>query len=637
MIMNQFLQLSFLLLIFNQIAFCDQQYPEKMQLAKFDFDVKIQDNKYCHEGFLQGTLVKTIDGYLPIEQLAVGDVLAGIQGNQKIVSIKKYPIIQCVQLLIGVESVSVAAHQQFYLSDMTLCNACDLQVGSCLSNGSYVSAIDIFDQSCNCYSLSTQDQSFFVYPNLYVHNSDLVTLGTAGVFILGAIEISNPVTILLGIIIPLSVYAMNHFKHNIVLNYEFDDADSNLTAHNLCLQNVEVIQKTRTYYEIKKRALCNLYQDLVKIKNEVSLFAKPNYVNNFNFSFGFLFTIKPIAYNLSSFPDLSHEMQLSFADKEKLMKIREEELVKLQQNIFDIHLALAFHINEIIDRRDQTKQNLLDVIEEINEWVDSVNDNAFHSYDIVLAHYQAHFIGKELLDDLKIKIHEVAYIITYYEKLKNHFFVSKSTNLLHVFPVQAKINKDNLNMIEAFKSIWWSNMCITEDYLRERNLLTHQLVQQYTNKAKQYIADQEKNTIVLAQNKNDEVKKQVQEIEDQDKKGGGGGPEDPEDPDDDPEDPENKFKKVFGYFKNVFTHAFTGEKGHFTDSSAHRKLVLDMASDLKNFIIKDVHGNYWYAKILENGKQVWAWARDGLIRDCGINDIPRAINKYGLCNDILIK
>jgi hypothetical protein len=39
-----------------------------------------------------------------------------------------------------------------------------------------------------------------------------------------------------------------------------------------------------------------------------------------------------------------------------------------------------------------------------------------------------------------------------------------------------------------------------------------------------------------------------------------------------------------------------------------------------------------HIQILPNGKQLWAWVKDGLIRDGGINNIPRVFDvNTGFC------
>jgi hypothetical protein len=72
-----------------------------MQLKKLYCDEEAVSDLYCGEGFLEGTLIKTVNGYIPIEQIQVGDFLVGIYDSQEILSIKKGKVSQYVQLLIG--------------------------------------------------------------------------------------------------------------------------------------------------------------------------------------------------------------------------------------------------------------------------------------------------------------------------------------------------------------------------------------------------------------------------------------------------------------------------------------------------------------------------------------------------------
>ena len=99
-------------------------------------------------------------------------------------------------------------------------------------------------------------------------------------------------------------------------------------------------------------------------------------------------------------------------------------------------------------------------------------------------------------------------------------------------------------------------------------------------------------------------------------------------PDDD--DNENKFKVKI--FKNNEKHIFRNSKGHLSNTPQNRKLLIELASDSKSYVGTDKYGNQWYAKTLPDGKQLWASVRGNLVRNGGLNTVPKEFNnETGLC------
>jgi RHS repeat-associated protein len=72
-------------------------------------------------------------------------------------------------------------------------------------------------------------------------------------------------------------------------------------------------------------------------------------------------------------------------------------------------------------------------------------------------------------------------------------------------------------------------------------------------------------------------------------------------------------------------HIFRDASGHFAeDTLANRNLIMDTISR-GNFIMTDNYGNQVFARILDNGTEVWVYIRNGVIWDGGLNQVTRWI------------
>ena len=87
--------------------------------------------------------------------------------------------------------------------------------------------------------------------------------------------------------------------------------------------------------------------------------------------------------------------------------------------------------------------------------------------------------------------------------------------------------------------------------------------------------------------------------------------------------------------RNDIPHIFRNEPGHLLDTAINRKLLIETANNIENFLGVDQYGTNWYAKILPNEKQVWVAARNNLIRNGGVNETPKIFNsKTGLARNL---
>lgn len=85
--------------------------------------------------------------------------------------------------------------------------------------------------------------------------------------------------------------------------------------------------------------------------------------------------------------------------------------------------------------------------------------------------------------------------------------------------------------------------------------------------------------------------------------------------------------------ESVNAHIFRDQEGHWTgNNDVTRGSLQGVARQRDNYLGRDVRGNDWYHKITEDGGQVWARVRNGVITNGGVNSIPREFNAItGLC------
>lgn len=77
------------------------------------------------------------------------------------------------------------------------------------------------------------------------------------------------------------------------------------------------------------------------------------------------------------------------------------------------------------------------------------------------------------------------------------------------------------------------------------------------------------------------------------------------------------------FLKDKIPHIFENRSGHLINTPENQQLLLDLASDPKNYFAKpDCRGSIWCEKILDDGRQLWAQVYDGQIRNGGINPVP---------------
>lgn len=73
-------------------------------------------------------------------------------------------------------------------------------------------------------------------------------------------------------------------------------------------------------------------------------------------------------------------------------------------------------------------------------------------------------------------------------------------------------------------------------------------------------------------------------------------------------------------------HIFGNRIGHIADTPQNRQAIIDLVNDESCRLGISNHGLTWYARIEEDGSQLWASVRNGIVQNCGRNRPPHEWN-----------
>jgi len=79
-------------------------------------------------------------------------------------------------------------------------------------------------------------------------------------------------------------------------------------------------------------------------------------------------------------------------------------------------------------------------------------------------------------------------------------------------------------------------------------------------------------------------------------------------------------------FTDNSEHMFDNRDGHRPDSPEFRSEIIMTVKNVKNYHGSDIHGNDWYSEILSDGTQRWASVYQKVIKNRGINNVPKLYN-----------
>ena len=83
-------------------------------------------------------------------------------------------------------------------------------------------------------------------------------------------------------------------------------------------------------------------------------------------------------------------------------------------------------------------------------------------------------------------------------------------------------------------------------------------------------------------------------------------------------------------------HIFRKSEGHLEDTPENRKMLESLANDVNAHVGKDIRGNDWNIRELEDGSQLWVTSKDGVIQNGGMNRPPKPWDDFtGLSRNVM--
>jgi hypothetical protein len=115
-------------LYYNAHIFAAEFYPVWIAFPRTIEEIRqFHNERYPEEGFGKGTLIRVSQGYIPIEELRVGDMVTDQNGeSKKITFIAQRLAFRSVRLTVDGCTIIVGSENQILLSPNRWAKACDL-------------------------------------------------------------------------------------------------------------------------------------------------------------------------------------------------------------------------------------------------------------------------------------------------------------------------------------------------------------------------------------------------------------------------------------------------------------------------------------------------------------------------------
>ena len=438
---------------------------QKKALYQNDFDfekipwpiTQKPEPKSRQEGLLGSTRIKTRNGYCKIQDLKIGDNVACFDEKTQTKTFSQVTNIECthllkhIQITIGDQLIHVAPDHRFYIPILgTWVTAKDIQNYHSLRTLIYPNIQDVkeVDEALDVFRITVDStHNFYITPNnILVHNANVLPSIS---LVLEYVSLSHPLFKVAKTC--LSVYC-------------FADKISNLVHNNsqkAALQVQQNIQSAelqeRNYFKARKQDLINLRNQLLAVKSNLRSYSENFSILGKNLSDHFL-NYTQIQQDFFLEPSSDTELKLNENQKKDLSFLRESQLEQYEKEIENLHLDIAFYINEFISNYAQNSHNLQLIQDKLNSGIDQWNNSSFvQSKENLKNYYESIIQVEHLIDEQKQKATELQTLFKYYKNAENAQILRDTTtinltDLEKLLTQDLQINSLNKSNLSDFKN-----------------------------------------------------------------------------------------------------------------------------------------------------------------------------------------
>jgi hypothetical protein len=408
------------------------------QISKKESNSNIGAKQAIQDGFLSGTLVKTLQGHKFIEHLKKYDVIigtdsTGAQSEKTVFNVAQNTVEYYIRIKIGNEILDVAPNQRFYLPiEQCWVEARNLNPSMKLLTNSPTyntpDSIERIHQNTQVYEINVDGHTFFVTPfEILAHNSDAIAISAP--LLIGCITALNPVTASIGVGIGLGVSGTllyNEYKRHI------SQYPALTKTTPLSPQQEQLSQKLpeRLYYQTRLQALIKIRQDFLTVKQDLE---KISQIFSGNPTYHILqLKTQEIHTKFCPQPTIEQEIALCPEQVEKLRDLRQFDLNTLEQQIEDLQITLAFHVDKVIEQR----KSLIDEYGALRDKLFEISDSAervdnFPPQKLEL-YYKTLIELEECAQNIKDKNYELKLIAQYYTTPQHAQILKDSTDIRQI-------------------------------------------------------------------------------------------------------------------------------------------------------------------------------------------------------------